>query len=258
MRFEKIFVALLLAVTVASSCARASKEVADLTRQRDEAREELKQTQNNYIRQNKELSAIMEELNVLSGRTNTLQLNYESCQDPLSQAEVISGDIESLKSKLDKLESTLERSKSELASAKKVIGNLKQMISRQEAEIASLKDTIKEYQATLESQDEKIRQQKSTIDNQQSTIDNQRSEISKKNEQLAERLFKAGIELESLADDSGNILSLRGYRNRSKGKQYRISIYEKAAFFYNLAAGEGHPGSIERAQAVEKKIAELK
>ena len=60
MQTYKIFLAAILGLFIVSSCGYSSKdkdkEVETLINQRDQARAQLKQTQDNFIQQNKELT----------------------------------------------------------------------------------------------------------------------------------------------------------------------------------------------------------
>lgn len=104
MHAYKILLTAISGILFVASCGNSSKKVESLITQRDQARSQLKLTQDNYIQQNKELTAIMEELNVLSGKTLSLQLNIEDEHNPMSQAELMDESIKVLKNKLDELE----------------------------------------------------------------------------------------------------------------------------------------------------------
>ena len=70
-------------------------------------------------------------------------------------------------------------------------------------------------------------------------------------------MFDAGYEFERLADDEDNILNLSGRKNKLNAQAYKLSIYYKALFLYEIAAGEGHKISEHRINIVQEKIRDL-
>lgn len=166
MQTYKIFLAATLGLFIVSSCGYSSKdkdkEVETLINQRDQARAQLKQTQDNFIQQNKELTAIMEELNVLSGKMLSLKLNIEGENNPMSQAELIDESINVLKNKLDEL----ERANSSITKLNGVIKSLRKMVKKQEDEITALKSKIRQYEEDIAKKDEEISNNQTTIASQ--------------------------------------------------------------------------------------------
>lgn len=258
MQTYKIFLAATLGLFIVSSCGYSSKdkdkEVETLINQRDQARAQLKQTQDNFIQQNKELTAIMEELNVLSGKMLSLKLNIEGENNPMSQAELIDESINVLKNKLDEL----ERANSSITKLNGVIKSLRKMVKKQEDEITALKSKIRQYEEDIAKKDEEISNNQTTIASQQQEISDKEKLYQASTEKRIQQLYNAGYELEKLADDDENILDLKGKKNKLNGLSYRTSIYEKALLFYQMAAEEGHQPSKNRCSLVTAKIATMK
>ena len=254
MHAYKIFLTAISGILLVASCGNSSRKVESLITQRDQARAQLKQTQDNYIQQNKELTAIMEELNVLSGKTISLQLNIEDEHNPMSQAELMDESIKVLKNKLDEL----EHENSSITALKGVIGNLRTMVEKQETEISSLKSQIRQYEEDIAQMNEDIFRKQTKIDSQQQEISDKDELFLSSTEKRLQQLYNVGYELEKLADDDENILDLKGKRNKLSGMSYKASIYEKSLLFYQMAAKEGHQPSQSRYGIVRNKIAKMK
>lgn len=254
MHAYKILLTAISGILLVASCGNSSRKVESLITQRDQARAQLKLTQDNYIQQNKELTAIMEELNVLSGKTLSLQLNIEGEHNPMSQAELIDESIKVLKNKLDEL----EHANSSITALNGVIGSLRTMVEKQETEISSLKLQIQQYEEDISQMNEDIIRKQSKIDSQQQEISDKDKLFLSSTEKRLQQLYNAGYELEKLADDDENILNLKGKRNKLSGMSYKASIYEKSLLFYQMAAKEGHQPSQSRYSIVRNKIAQMK
>ena len=193
----------------------------------------------------------MEELNVLSGKTISLQLNIEDEHNPMSQAELMDESIKVLKNKLDEL----EHANSSITALTGVIGSLRSMVEKQET---SLKLQIRQYEEDISQMNEDIIRKQSKIDSQQQEISDKDKLFLSSTEKRLQQLYNAGYELEKLADDDENILNLKGKRNKLSGMSYKASIYEKSLLFYQMAAKEGHQPSQSRYSIVRNKIAQMK
>ena len=70
-------------------------------------------------------------------------------------------------------------------------------------------------------------------------------------------MFDAGYEFERLADDEDNILNLNGRKNKMNARAFKLSIYNRALFLYEMAASEGHLLADRRIDIVAGKIRDL-
>lgn len=265
MRTYKIITLTLAAAMMLQSCNFSSKVVSRdqldaVSAERDEAKKALKATQENYIKQNTEMTAILQELASLTKQTAALQLNVESGNAPLSQAEMIDESLDNLRKRIDDLEAQAAKVRSldkQLAISVATIKELRSTVDTQQQEIVSLKKAIEEKDAAIQQKDETIVKQGNTITEQSATIQSKESELKKVLDKQTEMLFQAGRELEALGDVAEEVLSVSGKKNKTKVGSFKKSIYEKALVYYNEAAAQNHEGAIEQIFSLKQKIGEI-
>lgn len=222
-------------------------------------RSSLKETRENYEKQAQELNEILAEITSISGRTTKLQISNGNEGEQLSQAELISEEIDALKERLDKLEAEASRAKrqrKELAVATSTIKELRETVYMQEQQISSLKKAILEKDTTIRIQKDTISNQSSKISKQYSTILKQKEDLAAKVEEMTEQLYQAGLDFEGIADNGDFTIS--GKRNKTNVKDYRKSIYFMAATYFEKASELGHKDASAHLEAVQTKMAGIK
>lgn len=260
MRTGKITALFLL--LICCSCGQyVKKETLEASeRENKELKESLQSAQENYIKQNKELNAILAELTAISYQTTNLQLNVEQGSAyQMTQAEKISATIQSLKKRIENLEAQARKAREidkNYAIAVSTIKNLQTTIANQEAEISLLKETINAQEATIQTQKDTIRIQRQDLDKQYELISQQRSQLEETVRKQVNLLYQAGLTFEEIADEGD--FSVSGRRNKINVKEYRIQIYEKAKAFYMSAAEQGHSEANGRIASVDEKIEQMK
>ena len=264
MRTGKIAFIIVLALSLSSCGQVVRREVLDASEQENqELRESLKEVQENYIKQNKELNDILTELSEINYQTVSLQLDVEHGSASRSQADKISDNIQSLKARIDQLEQDAQRARKvdkDLAIAVSTIKTLRTTISNQEKEIELLKQTVTDQNNTIKKQNDTIETQKDSIRIQNDNLRKQNELINSQHDQLKETvkrqtqlLFEAGLELENIADEGD--FSIKGKRNRTSISEYRKMIYDKAIMFYQAASNQGHPDAVNKIAGVKAKMA---
>lgn len=263
MRTFKIIAALGALLLVASSCNMFVKRDALESSQAEtrEARKALQETQKNYALQNRELNEILGELTEISRQSTSLQLGEdENGGSRLTQAEKIDKRLSVLKDRIDRLEKDAERARKldrNLAIATKTIATLRQTVETQQGEIDRLRSTLQEQEATIEAQEGVISEQKDTISLRESTIELQNQKLERTLRHQTELLFVAGQEFELLADQADSQLDVFGRKDKNKVKEFKKSLYSKAAEYYGAALEQGHEQAAQCLKLVTGKMKEF-
>lgn len=250
MHAYKIILPLLAGALMATACGYtpegvAPKEEVDALRQEiSELRESRDALQRQYIKQNEDLSAILNEITAVSGKAADLRLDLEKGSAQLTQAETISNSIKQIKARLNALEKTNAQLVKEGGEYARVIGELNKMIEVQQIQ-------IEEYKAEIIAKDRTIRDQKDTITVQQSTIRRHELDLQRRVEEQAEMLCRAGITLEEIADNAPQV-SWR--KNKEKVSQMAQEMYRTALSYYEQSLESGYEPARERISSVLEKI----
>jgi len=236
MRTQKILAIVALTIAALTSCNRLYKDVAsqaevdNLKKELNDMRTEHNNLQKQYIDQNAELSAILDELAFVTGRTSKLRVDVEKGSARMTQAEQISIRINALKERITELEKSNNLLNSKSREFERIIAGFNKVITEQESQ-------IKELRAEIESKNRTIRNQSDTINFQNKTILDQRDALQQKVEEQAAMLFKAGQELESLGDSSPKVT---WRKNKQKVEDMQQSLYRSAMNYYNMALESGY------------------
>lgn len=268
MRIFKIIMATLIAAIVFYFISTykfdlpiVTKEALEFSQaETKEALEALGRIQENYARQNRELSSILSELTELSCQTTSLQISLESGRKQQTQAEQIGSNLSALKNRIDKLESEAARARKldkNMSISSRTIQSLRATIANQEKEITTLLAAIAEKDATITNQSNVIAIQKDSITIQYQTIKKQKEELKRTVLAQTEMLFLAGQEFEQIGDRGESALNVSGRKDKDMVREYKKIIYSKAEQFYQHAAGQGHASAAARAEVVNYKIGEL-
>jgi len=265
MRIIKVIVAVILTAVAIKSCdidlPIVSRE-ALVTSQREagEANKALQSVQDNYARQNRELSSILEELTELSCQTTSLQLNPETGGRQLTQAEKIDDRLDAVRDRIDRLEREAERARKlddEMTLSLKTIRQLRTTVSNQQKDIDRLRAAISDKDATIRTQSTCISVQKDTISEQMHTILNQKNELKRALDCQTEMVYQAGCVFERLGDDAEQALNVTGKKDREMVRRYKKSIYENASQYYHTAASMNHSGAKGRCEVITYKLTTL-
>lgn len=225
-----------------------------------DAKESLRSVQENYARQNRELSSILAELSELSLQATALQINPESGSRQLTLAEQIDSNLDAIRVRIDRLEKEAERARNldkDMALSVQTIRRLRSTVANQKKEIENLRNIISDKDATINRQNTVIAVQKDTISEQIQTILRQKTELKHSLDQQTEMVFKAGCEFERLGDESDVALSVSGRKDKEKVRQYKKAIYEKANQFFQQAASKDHAEAKGRCEVIAYKIYSL-
>lgn len=225
-----------------------------------EAMQVLQSVQDNYARQNRELSSILAELSDLSCQTTALQLNPENGSGQLTQAEKIDGSLDAIRIRIDCLEKEAERARKldkDMALSVQTIRKLRATVANQQKEIDNLKVVITDKDATISRQSTVIAVQKDTISEQLQTILRQKAELRHSLDEQTEMVFQAGCDFERLGDEGEQTLNVTGKKDKEMVRAYKKAIYEKARQFYNTAANMNHAGAKGRSEVISYKISSL-
>lgn len=248
MHFDKI-ACLALAAALMGGCldrqtVTDSPEVEDLKRELAQLKESSKELQDKYILQNEEMTRILEEVSVITGRTSDLRIDVENGAARLTQAEQLSASITQVKAKLSALEKSLTAMGGKNKDFEKMIDGLNKVIGQQESIIFDLREVI-------ESKDYTIERQRDTITYQNMTIERQMAELENLVFEQAKSLCEAGIALEQVADDAPAV-SWR--KNKEKLDAYRQNLYKMALSSYRKSFDSGYEPAREHVASVLAKI----
>lgn len=258
------FLAFTAAATMTlSSCGDNSPFVKRSTLEKSQSENaELKSTletlQSNFAKQNEDLSSILSDLASISQRTAQIHLNVENAYVEEDTIVLIHENIDAIKIRIDKLEQEASKARKldkSLAVATTTIKQLRQTVSIQEEKIAQLSDIIKTKDATIQIQGTTISSQSEKIQSQSATIATRESQLRETLDRQVEMLYQAGVALEDIADNGD--FKISGRRDKLAVKQYRKSIYESAASYYEMALTQGNADAQESLDALKAKIAAL-
>ena len=225
-----------------------------------EVRAALQSVQENYARQNRELSSILAELTEISGQTISLQVSQGDGYQKLTQAERIDNNLTALKSRINNLEREAERARKldkDMAISAKTIQTLRATIAAKELEIATLRQSVAERDETIRTQGNVIAVQKDSITQQYRTILRQQKKLRQTVANQTQMLFEAGRSFEQLADDGETALNVSGRKDKEMVREYKRAIYTKAEQFYEQASREHHAEAANRYEIVKCKLASL-
>lgn len=265
MRILKVIMILGITAAAIKSCdidvpfvTREALEVSQ--NETKEAKQVLQSVQDNYARQNRELSSILAELTELSCQTTALQLTPENEGRQLTQAEKINGNLNAIKSRIDRLEQEANRARKldkDMALSSQTIRRLRATVANQQEEIDRLRAAIADRDATISRQNTVIAVQKDTISEQLQTILRQKAELNDALVRQTEMVYQAGCEFERLGDEGEQTLAVSGRKDKEMVRSYKKAIYEKAAQFFRQAAGMNHAGAQGRCEVINYKIQSL-
>lgn len=265
MRILKVILAVGITALAIKSCdidipfvTREALETAQ-SETRD-AKQALQSVQENYARQNRELSSILAELTELSCQTSSLQLDMENGGRQLTQAEKIDGNLEAIRDRIDRLEKEAERARKldkDMALSVQTIKKLRTTVANQQKEIDNLRSAISDRDATISRQNAVIAVQKDTISEQLQRILRQKAELKRSLDQQTEMVYQAGCEFERLGDEGDQTLNVTGRKDKEMVRAYKKAIYEKASQFYHTAADMEHSAAKGRCEVISYKISSL-
>lgn len=219
-------------------------EAESLRTELSESRESEALLKDQIFDSNQEMSAILNELAGISGRTSSLKMELETGSASISQAQQIEKSIDAIKERIDALEKANSKASRSNKEFQTVIENFKKVVTEQEKQIGSLKAEIAEKNAT-------IADQKNTIDNQLKTIGDQKKSLQDMVKEQAKALYNAGADLEAIADDAPSV-SWR--KNKQKVAEMSQALYRKAMEYYQKAFDAGYEPAGEAVVAVKEKI----
>jgi len=250
MQTYKIIISMAAASMMAVSCfnfggVSSNEEVADLKNELAESKEANKALQEQYIEQNKELTNILNELAVVTGKTANLRVEVENGSARLTQAEQISGSIDKIKARIAALEKSNAAMAGKNKEFTKMIEGFNKVIEEQENQIVSLKKEI-------EGKDVTIKAQKDTINVQNNTIMEQKKELERKVAEQAKLLCEAGIMLEEIADNAPEV---SWKKNKEKVGNMVQDMYKKALLYYRKSYEAGYEPAGEHISIINSKIA---
>jgi len=224
-----------------------------------ELRNDLQNLQNSFAKQNEDLASILSDLATISRRTSQIRLNVENNIAESDTLVLIYENIDAIKLRIDKLEQEANRARQlnkSLAVATRTIKELRETVSAQESKIAELTEELKSKDSTIKMQKSTIAVQSQKISSQTETIVSQEAAIKKTTADQIEMIYQAGCALEDIADNGD--FKVTGRRDRNSVKEYRKSIYGKAATYYETAIAQGHELAQKKLENLNKKIAELR
>ena len=265
MRIFKVIMAVAITVAAIKSCdidipyvSRESLEVAQ--NETRDAKQALQSVQENYARQNRELSSILAELTELSCRTTDLHLNSENGDVQLTQAERIDNNLDAIRSRIDRLEKEADRARKldkDMALSVQTIKKLRTTVANQQKEIDRLRTAVSDRDATISQQNSVIATQKDTIYEQLQTILHQKEELKRSLDRQTEMVYQAGCDFERLGDEGDRTLDVKGKKDKEMVRAYKRSIYEKAGQLYHTAANMDHAAAQGRCEVIAYKISSL-
>lgn len=256
MKSIKSLAILTFAVILLASCNGKSPLVKrSVLEQSEQANAELKSSlkdlQDSYAKQNEDLCSILNDLSVISKRTTQIQLGAENPAEQINQVELIHSDIDAIKLRIDQLEKEAARARKldkKLAVATKTIKELRATIAIQEDRIAELNASIAKKDATIKNQQDAIISKDGKIASQQEEL---QSTLAKQ----LEMIYTAGQKLEEIADNGD--FKISGRKNKNTVTDYRKSIYETAAAYYEMAVSQGKASAQANLDSIKAKMANL-
>lgn len=265
MRILKVILAVGLTALAIKSCDFEmpfvlSEALEDSKKETKEAKQNLQSVQENYAKQNRELTAILEEISELTCQTISLQIDSENGNRQLTQAEQVSEGLDRVKYRIDRLEKEAERARQldkDMAISVKTIKKLRATVANQQKEIDRLVAVISDKDATIGTQNAVISVQKDTISGQMQTILRQKDELKRSLDRQTEMIYQAGLEFERLGNEADQMLTVSGRKDKEMVRSYKKAIYEKASEFYNQAANMNHAGAKGRIEVIDYKIASI-
>lgn len=232
------------ACTLGPVAGTSNEEADDLRQELAELKEANQALQKQYVSQNEEMTRILNDLAAITGKTANLRLDVENGSARMTQAEQISGSIETLKARI----AALEKSNSVVAGKnkefQKMIEGFNKVIQEQEMQISALKRDIESKEST-------IRAQKDTIGMQNETIRQQNIALEKKVAEQARMLCDAGVMLEEIADNAPDV-SFR--KNKEKMGVMVQDIYKKARLYYQKSLEAGYSPAADHLAGINAKI----
>lgn len=265
MRVFKIILAVGLTALAIKSCDFEmpfvlSEALEDSKRETKETKQNLQSVQENYAKQNRELTAILEEISELSCQTTSLQIDPENGCVQLTQAEQISQGLDRVKDRIDRLEKEAERARkldNDMALSVKTIKKLRTTVANQQKEIDRLMAVVSDKDATIGRQNTVISVQMDTISDQLKTIQRQKDDLRRSLDRQTEMVYQAGLEFERLGNEADQMLAVSGKKDKEMVRSYKKAIYEKAAECYTQAANMNHSGAKGRIEVISYRIASL-
>jgi len=265
MRILKVILAVGIAAVAIKSCdidiPFVTREALETSQNETKnAKQALQSVQDNYARQNRELSSILAELSELSCQTTALQINPENGSRQLTQAEKIDGNLEAIRNRIDRLEKEAERARKldkDMALSVQTIKKLRTTVANQQKEIDNLRSMVSDRDATISRQSSVIAVQKDTISEQLQTILRQKAELKRSLDRQTEMVYQAGCEFERLGDEGDQALNVSGRKDKEMVRTYKKAIYEKASQFFQQAANMDHAGAKGRCEVISYKISSL-
>lgn len=265
MRIIKVILAVGLTALAIKSCDFEmpfvlSEALEDSKQETKQTKQSLQSVQENYAKQNRELTAILEEISELSCQTTSLQINPENGSRQLTQAEQISEGLDRVKNRIDRLEKEAERARQldkDMALSVKTIKKLRTTVANQQKEIDKLVAVVSDKDATIGRQNTVISVQKDTISDQMRTIRRQKDELKRSLDRQTEMVYQAGLEFERLGNEADKMLAVSGKKDKEMVRSYKKAIYEKAAECYIQAANMNHAGAKGRSEVISYRIASL-
>lgn len=206
-------------------------------------KESLDATQTSNLNQAATINKTLTELAEISGSTLVLRTNIEKGTAHVTQAELISNNIQSIKNKISALESQIGND----SAYKKMVENLKTIVREKEAEINSLK-------AIIESQKETIQQQTTTITEQGEQISKQQELLKRAVVVQSQLLYQAAKEFEEIAEE---VPDVSRKKNQKKVDNWAVTMLNSALIYYQKSQEYGNDCSVEIAR-VKRKIVMLR
>lgn len=235
---------LALAGCVNAPAGTSEEEVNDLRNELAASKADQQALRKQYIEQNEELSAILNELAAISGKTASLRLDVESGSARMTQADRITTSIEGIKARIAALEKSNSVMSGKNKEFKDMIEGFNKVIEEQELQIATLKDQIKGMGDT-------IKAQKDTITTQNNTILQQKKDLERTVAEQAKMLCDAGIALEEIADNAPQV---SWKKNKEKVGAMAQTIYRKALTYYRQSYDAGYAPAKDHIASVNAKI----
>lgn len=251
-RLAAVVAAAVLVLSCIGNGETVSKRQYDALNQAySQLREDHRTVQENYAKNNEQLTELLSELSEVTGKTSSLKADVEKGRARLTQAEQISNRITSLKERLAQLEKDAALNNASNKTLKETVKHMTELVEKQEQELSNLKQEIL-------LRDKTISEQKDTIESRGRTIASQRTRIEQQNEELqrtvarqAMLIFQAAVDLEELGDQAPEV---KWRKNREKVEQLQQTIYAKALDYYTQAAEQGYTPAADRMAALEQKM----
>lgn len=198
------------------------------------------------IKQNQELSNVLEELVAIAGSTSALKVDVENGSAEISRTRQIERSLDAVRDRILALERSNSANARKNREYQKVIDNFKRIVEEQKTEIENLK-------VVIAAKDKTIASQKQTIDTQSATIASREAELEALLASSAKALYDAGCDLEELGDSAPEVT---WKKNKEKVKAMSASIYEQALSYYKKALEAGYAPASERIVIVQSKLVE--